>query len=485
LLLINTMSVFNAAAAHAVISPELARIAAEAWGTVQESVANAPAAFGQMVDALSALSRAEMAAIAGAAGAVSAFLLSNFANRRVPDSLHLVLRSVATRGILPGIALTYPVTSSCFVGSWACVGLLALHKGFLPWTLGVYVHAGVLAMQLRGWHPLIVLDVVHLELGALQHFLALCPVPTSLAVFVSGWMSAKVAGYVTPVLSAAAHLAFKAARFVVTGIAALLVAGFWSTPTAAVRLLFWFVRWAAAAPQRQEDFLFDEEEEEEEEAEHVEVAGAPVVVAPEPAVNLEEVVPDAVASGPAVKLEVEVARNVVASEPAGALEEVADVPSFLGRAKESLAALGTKAVTVASSLRGFFRNLETGVVPFHVLVGAGVAALVVEARAAARRVGALAADQEPLAEFDFLLDDAVAAPAGPFVAARGPAVAARGLGRAPRGGVARRRAAAVVAVVDVTAPSAGSGRSMVPRRAHNLPHPLNPVPTRRSARMTA
>jgi hypothetical protein len=134
------------------------------------------------------------------------------------------------------------------VGSWACVGLLALHIGFLPWTLGVYVHAGVLAMQLRGLHPLIVLDVVHLELGALQHFLALCPVPTSVAVFVSGWMSAKVAGYVSRALSAAAHLAFKAVRFVVSGIAALLVTGFWSTPMAAVRLLVWFVRWAAAAP---------------------------------------------------------------------------------------------------------------------------------------------------------------------------------------------------------------------------------------------
>jgi hypothetical protein len=193
-------------------------------------------------------------------------------------------------------------------------------------------------------------------------------------------------------------------------------------------------------------------------------------------VNLEEVVPVAIASGSAMELEEDVAQNVIASEPAVALEEVADVPSFLERAKESLAALGAKAVTFASSLRGFFLNLETGVVPFHVLVGAGVADLLVEAGAAVRRVGPRAADREPLAEFDFLLDDAVAAPAGPSVAARGPA---------PRRGVARRRAAVVVAVVDATTASAGAGRTMVHRRAHNLPYLLNPVPTRRSARMAA
>jgi hypothetical protein len=474
-----TMSVFNTNAAYAVISSELARIAAEAWVAVQHN-ANA-AAFARIMDTVSAMSGAERATAAGMAGAVSALLLSNLTGRRVPTFVHLVLRTMAAQGIVPGIAVTFPVTTGCFVGSWAFIGLHALRQGVLPWTLDLFLRAGLVTMELRGLHPLLLMDVVQLEATALQHFVAMSPFFTAVAVLVSGWLSAKVAGCITRAIKAAASLAGKAGRSVASCFVALIVAVFWSAPEAAVRFLVWLLRWAARAAERQEDFLFEDEDFEEVE---------------------EDAVPDAVASAAVVELEEVAVPDVVASEPAVVPEAVAAV-SFLEQAKESLAVLASQAAAVASSIEEFVLSLQTDVVPFHALIEEGMAALVVMAAASARYMSTLPAEEVPLADFDFLLIPAAVAPAvvavavaprreaaprgraARAVAAPAVAVAPRGRGRAARGGaVARRRAPAADTVVHATDRFAFAARVNALWRAHNLQHAL-PVPTRRSARLAA
>jgi hypothetical protein len=329
-----------------IISSELIRIAAEAWILVQNHT-NA-AAFDRAVGAVSSMSGVEAATAVGAAGSVLAFVASKATGRRVPLWVHLALRTVATNGIVPGVALTFPVTSVCLVGMWGVTGLHALNCDIVPWSLRMFLNSGLIAMRLRGFHPLMIVDVVALELAALQHVAQTCPIPTAVAVLASWWLSATIAGYVTRALRAASNLVCQALRFVMACVVGTFKAAFWSFPRGVVRLFVAFLWWSAAAAKRQEDFFFDEIETDGPSAFH----GPAIVVDP--------------------VTEVEVFTQVEPTVVAPEKRESAAI-SFVGPISEGFTIMIHTVVAAASRLHGSFGSLRT--------------------------------DGEPLAEFDFGLDD--------------------------------------------------------------------------------